>query len=326
MRIHLQNPDNDKLFDFSLAQWQAAAARAGALGEGHEISIGRSPADCAAALHTAEVWFGDTGVIRAQLPLHAPQLKIIQATMAGIDGLFPLVWLADGVQFWTNRGVHGAKAGEFAIMAILMLASQMPAFATNQRAGRWQKHYGSVLAGRRLTVIGLGALGASGARHAKYFGMHVTGVRTSATPHPACDQVFAGTELDRILPETEFLLVATPSTPATRGLLSRRRLESLPKGAGVVNIGRGALLDQEALCDLLEEEHLGGAVLDVFTPEPIPPGHRLWTTKNLIISPHTSADDPRTYNAATLDLFFENLHALRAGQTPPTLVDPRRGY
>ena len=99
MRIHLQNPDNDKLFDFSLAQWQAAAARAGALGEGHEISIGRSPADCAAALHTAEVWFGDTGVIRAQLPLHAPQLKIIQATMAGIDGLFPLVWLADGVQF-----------------------------------------------------------------------------------------------------------------------------------------------------------------------------------------------------------------------------------
>ena len=82
----------------------------------------------------------------------------------------------------------------------------------------------------------------------------------------------------------------------------------------MVNIGRGALIDQDALCDLLDEGHLSGAVLDVFTPEPIPPGHRLWSTRNLIISPHTSADDPHTYNPRSLDLFFDNLRAWRDGK------------
>lgn len=326
MRIHLQSPDNDPLFDFTWDQWHQAAARAGALGEGHDVTIGRTAADCAAALATAEVLFGDTAVIRAQRPLRAPHLKIIQATMAGIDGLMPLDWLPPGAQLWTNRGVHAAKSGEFGIMAILMLASRIPEFVTNQRAGRWRKYYGSVLAGRRLTVIGLGALGASGARHAKYFGMQVTGVRTTATPHPACDTVITETDLDGILPQTEFLLLATPSTPSTRGILSRRRMALLPKGAGVINIGRGALLDQDALCDLLDSGHLGGAVLDVFSPEPIPAGHRLWTTPNLIISPHTCADDPNTYNADTFGVFFENLRALHAGQIPPTIVNAASGY
>ena len=82
-------------------------------------------------------------------------------------------------------------------------------------------------------------------------------------------------------------MLACPLTDATRGLIDRRRLSLLPRGAGVVNIGRGALIDQDALCDLLDDGHLSGAVLDVFTPEPIPPGHRLWSTRNLIISPHT---------------------------------------
>jgi len=326
MRIHLQSPFNDPLFAFTRAQWDEAATRAGKLGQNHQVSIAESPQDGAAAMAEAEVFVADVAAIKAQLPLRAPRLKIIQATVAGIDGLMPLDWLPPNVQLWTNRGIHAGKAGEFGIMSILMLASRVPLFVTNQRAGRWEKHYGSVLAGRRLTVIGLGALGASSARHARHFGMHVTGVRTTATPHPDCDMVVTETDLDRTLPETEFLLLAAPNTPATRNILSRERMQMLPKGAGIVNIGRGALLDQDALCDALDSGHLGGAVLDVFTPEPIPEGHRLWTTKNLIISPHTCADDPYTYNTYTLDVFFENLRALNAGQTPPTIVNPSRGY
>ena len=105
-----------------------------------------------------------------------------------------------------------------------------------------------------------------------------------------------------------------------------RRLNLLPRDAGVVNIGRGALVDQDALCDLLDDGQLSGAVLDVFTPEPIPPGHRLWTTPNLIISPHTSVDDPATYNPHSLDLFFDNLRARQDGRPMPNLFDPARGY
>jgi glyoxylate/hydroxypyruvate reductase len=93
-----------------------------------------------------------------------------------------------------------------------------------------------------------------------------------------------------------------------------------------VNIGRGPLLDPEALCDLLDSGHLSGAVLDVFDPEPIPPGHRLWTTPNLIISPHTAADDPDTYYELSLERFFADLRALREGRPLPTLFDTSRGY
>ena len=211
-------------------------------------------------------------------------------------------------------------------MSILMLANRLPAMVTNQRQGVWRKLWGSVLAGRNLTVIGLGTLGGATAEQASRFGMRVTGVRANPAPHPACVRVVGTAALDDVVPETEFLVLACPLTAATRGLMSRRRLECLPSGAGVVNIGRGELLDQDALCDLLDQGHLSGAVLDVFTPEPIPHNHRLWSTPNLIISPHTAADDPATYNERSLDIFLDNLRALRDGRPLPNRYDIERGY
>ena len=225
-----------------------------------------------------------------------------------------------------NRGTHAAKAGEFALMSILMLANRVPAMVTNQRQGAWRKLWGAVLGGRHVTVVGLGTLGGAAAEHAARFGMQVTGVRANPAPHPACARVVGTDALDDVLPETEFLVLACPLTDATRGLITRQRLESLPSGAGVVNIGRGELIDQDALCDLLDQDHLSGAVLDVFTPEPIPPGHRLWSTPNLIISPHTSADDPATYNKHSLAIFLDNLRAWRDGRPLPNRFDTARGY
>jgi phosphoglycerate dehydrogenase-like enzyme len=93
-----------------------------------------------------------------------------------------------------------------------------------------------------------------------------------------------------------------------------------------VNIGRGAVIDQEALCDLLDSGHLGGAVLDVFDREPVPAGERLWTTRNLVITPHVSCDDPGQYNPRSLDLFFVALRALQEGRPLPNRVDPEKGY
>jgi phosphoglycerate dehydrogenase-like enzyme len=207
-----------------------------------------------------------------------------------------------------------------------MLANRVPEMVTHQRAGHWHKLWGAVVTGEPVTIVGLGALGGSVARHATGFGMDVTGVRATPAPHPHCARVIGIEALDSVLPGTKFLVLACPLTEATRGMMNRRRLESLPKGAGVVNVGRGALLDQDALCDLLDDGHLSGAVLDVFTPEPIPSGHRLWTTKNLIVSPHTSADDPATYNPISLDLFLENLRAWQEGRPMPNRFDIVRGY
>jgi len=211
-------------------------------------------------------------------------------------------------------------------MAILMLANYVPALVTQQRAGVWERRNSTLLTGRRLTVVGLGSLGGAVAEHASRFGMHVTGVRARPAPHPAWARVVGTDELDRVLPETEFLLLATPLTAATRHILDRRRIALLPQDAGVINIGRGGLVEQDALCDALDSGLLSGAVLDVFVPEPVPPGHRLWTTRNLIMTPHVSSDDKLAYNARSLDIFIENLAAYEAGRALPTLYDIKRGY
>jgi phosphoglycerate dehydrogenase-like enzyme len=326
MRTHIQNPVDDPLFLFTRAMWDAAVARAPDIGAGHTVTIGDTEADFAAGIAEAEALITEIGVVAAQFPCAAPKLKLLFITNAGLDRLLPFDWAPPGVAVLNNAGVHTVKAGEFAIMSVLMLANRVPEMVTHQRAGRWQKLWGAALDGRRVTVVGLGSLGGAAAMQAARFGMHVTGVRATAAPHPHCAEVVTTAEIDRVLPRTEFLVLACPLTDATRGLLSRARLQSLPRGAGVVNIGRGALLDQDALCDLLDDDHLSGAVLDVFTPEPIPDGHRLWTTRNLIISPHTSADDPNTYNPRSFDLFFDNLRAWRAGKPMPNLFDPARGY
>jgi phosphoglycerate dehydrogenase-like enzyme len=326
MRIHIQNPPDDPLFLFSREMWDAAAARAPDVGGGHVVTLGNTDAEFAAGIAEAEALISDIGVVAKHFPCAAPKLKLLFITNAGLDRLAPFDFLPPGVALLNNAGVHSTKAGEFAIMSVLMLANRVPEMVTHQRAGRWQKLWGAVMHQRRVTVVGLGSLGGGAAMQATRFGMHVTGVRTTAQPHPHCTEVVLTAELDRVLPTTEFLVLACPLTAATRDLMTRRRLNLLPRGAGVVNIGRGALIDQDALCDLLDSEHLSGAVLDVFTPEPIPEGHRLWTTRNLIISPHTSADDPATYNPYSLDLFFANLRAQRDGKPMPNQFDPARGY
>lgn len=326
MRIHLQNPDDDPLFDFSRRMWQDAASRAGPAGQGHEVSIGVTHADFVQAMRDAEALVCDASVIRALFPAAAPRLKLIFVTNAGLDRLAPFTWLPPGAVLLNNRGVHAAKGGEFAIMSILMLANRIPAMVTHQRQGRWRKLWGAVLGGRRATIVGLGALGGAAAEQAARLGLRVTGVRAHPAPHPACETVIAADDIEHALPDTEFLVLACPLTPQTRGLMTRKRLACLPSGAGVVNIGRGELVDQDALCDLLDQEHLSGAVLDVFTPEPIPAGHRLWTTRNLIISPHTAADDPATYNPRSLDIFLDNLRAWQEGRPLPNRFDIERGY
>ena len=324
MRIHLQSHASPANFPLTPTLWGAAAERAG-VSAGLEPSFGDTPEGFAQGLQDAEMLIVQTSALAQGLP-PAPKLRLVFVTSAGLEKLAPFDWLPPGVVLLNNRGAHAEKAGEFGIMALLMLVNRMPALATAQREGRWAPTHGSVLRGREVVIVGLGTLGGSTAQHARQFGMKVTGVRTRAEPHPECHRVVVMADLDQVLPQAEFLVLAPPLTDATRGLLTRHRIALLPRGAGLVNIGRGALVDQDAVLDALDAGHLGGAVLDVFVPEPLPAGHRAWTTKNLIITPHTSADDPNTYNPRSLDIFFENYLAWRDGKTLPNRFDISRGY
>ncbi|NKE47110.1 D-2-hydroxyacid dehydrogenase [Roseomonas frigidaquae] len=330
MHIHIQNPHDEKLFPVTPAQVEAALSRHPGIGR-PEITLADDDAGFASAMQQAEVLLTWTRVVKARFPVGAlpgiaPKLKVIACTSAGLDGLSPFTWLPPEVVLLNNRGAHAAKGGEFALMSLLMLASHVPFFGTQQRAESWTKRFGSVLASRTVCIVGLGSIGGSAAQHAKAFGMKVIGVRHSATPHPHCDEVVTTAALDQVLPRAEFLLLACPLTPETRGLIDRRRIGLLPAGAKLVNIARGAVWDQDAVCDALETGALAGAVTDVAIPEPLPPGHRMWRTPGLLVIPHVSSDDPATYNDDTLDILFRNLLAMQAGQPAPNRVEPGRGY
>lgn len=330
MRLHIQNPAGEELFPVTPAQWQAALARNPGQ-PAFDVSFADDEAGFHAAMPQAEVLLTWTKVIKARLtpgvlPGLAPRLKVIACTSAGLDRLQPFDWLPQGVALINNRGTHGVKAGEFAIMSLLMLGSRMPAILDNQRAATWDSIFSSALTGRTLGIVGLGTIGGAAARHARAFGMRVIGLRHGDAPHPDCDETHPIAALDTVLPACEFLLLCCPLTPATRGLIDARRLRRLPRGAKLINMARGAIWDQDAVCDLLDAGHLDGAVTDVTVPEPLPPESRLWRTKRLVVVPHVSSDDPATYNDRTLDILLANLAALRAGQPLPNRVWPERGY
>ena len=320
MHIHVHNQPAaaDEAID------EAAVHAAGIVG--HRLSFGTGRQEFAAVAGEVEVLVTPPWGIAGFDLESAPRLKLIQSTSAGVDSLLRLRIIPPHVLLANNRGTHAEKAGEYALMAILMLVNLMPAFAANQARRRWHRMTADLAAEHRLTIVGLGSLGGAAAAQAKRLGMRVTGIRYQDQPHPHCDETRTMAALEAVLPETDILLLACPLTSATHNLLSAERLALLPAGAGVINIGRGRLIDQAALLDALEDGRLGGAILDVFEREPLPPEDRAWTTRNLVITPHMSSDHASTYNARTLTILAANLQALLAGEMPPTLVDREKGY
>src|SRR5579863_2076087 len=157
MRIHIQNPVNDPMYEFSPDMWHAAVARAGDIGTGHDFTLGNTDAEFAAGIAEAEALITEVSVVASKFPCDAPRLKLVFVSNAGLDRLAPFDWLPPGVSLLNNAGIHGPKAGDFAIMSVLMLANRIPAMVTHQRAGRWHQLWGAVVEGRRVTVVGLGS-------------------------------------------------------------------------------------------------------------------------------------------------------------------------
>ena len=256
----------------------------------------------------------------------APNLKWIHCIGAGVEHMLPMDWLPEQVTLTNNKGVHAAKAGEFGLMAVLMLHSKIPAIVSNQKNAIYDSLYTSPIAGKTLVVLGTGSLGGSGAKKVQQLGVKVIGVNRSGRVVDGCDEVVTTAELDSVLPQADYLLIATPDTPETRGLMDRRRLDLMKTTAGIINIGREAVMDYNALCDKLEEGSLGAAILDVFDPEPIASDSRLWETKNLILTPHVSADDGDAYVPMTLGLFNRNLRLFLDKKPLLNPIDPQLGY
>jgi phosphoglycerate dehydrogenase-like enzyme len=262
---------------------------------------------------------------RANLAERAPRLRWVHAHGAGVNHLMPLNWLPKGAVLTNSRGVHAERASEYAIMAVLMLNNRLPEMMTNQRQGRWQQLFNSAVVGKTLLIVGVGHVGGSVASWAKRFGMRVIGIRRTGRGHRSVDAMHRPEDLPRLLPEADFVLIAAPHTDATHHLIGTGEIALLKRGAGLVNYSRANLVDYEALRARLERGEIS-AVLDVFSPEPLPSNSPLWQTPNLIITPHSSSDDTERYTPRTLDLVMRNAARFLAGKKLVNRVNPKLQY
>lgn len=261
-----------------------------------------------------------------KLAERAPHLRWIHCIGAGVEHLLPLDWLPAHVELTNNKGVHSDKAGEYGLMAALMLHNHIPAIVTNQRNEIYNSLYSTPIADRTIVVVGTGSLGGAMIRKLAPLGPELIGVNRRGGDVEGCTRVVSTGEIDAVLPHADILYLAMPDTPETNGLMDRRRMDMLKPTCGIVNIGRQTAMDYDALCDKLEAGELAGAVLDVFTPEPVEKGSRLWSTPNLIVTPHVSADDGDSYVPLTLDLFLRNLQRFVKGMDLLNRVDREFGY
>ena len=301
----------------------AAKAFPGLLGR-LDISYGDGPEALDASLGDTEVLLVAGNVPLPDLARRAPRLRWLQSCSAGVEKLIPFV--PAGVTITNASGVHGPRGGEYAMTAILMLNSRVPAFVTNQQHRRWEQLQTTVVAGKTLVLLGVGAIGGVAAKLAKQFGMRVLGVTRSGKPQRNVDRMFKPKDLPKVLPKADFLLGILPLTPQTQGLIGRAELDLLPRHAGVANLGRARVMDYDALAEKLGRGELSGAVLDVFYEEPLPADSPLWSVPNLILSPHCAVDDESVYVARCLEIFLGNLKRYFAGRTLENVVDPKLGY
>jgi phosphoglycerate dehydrogenase-like enzyme len=326
LRVHIQNSRaRNALYQITREQWQAACDRHRVLARKVDASTGWDEENPDDALRTATVMIG-VPADRERLAERAPALEWVHHTSAGVDALLPLDWLPAGVAFTNNRGAHGVKVEQYMRMAYTMLNTRMPDIIANQHARRWEQVFSPNIAGKTALILGLGDLGQGAARAAKQLGLEVIGVSRSGRKIREADAVHALTRLDALLPKADYVVLAVPLTPETHHLLERPRLDLMSPRACVINIARAQVLDNEALAGKLARGELAGAMLDVVDPEPLPADSPLWTTPNLVITPHVSCDDSEHYNDITLDLWFANLARFLQGKPLRNRVDPLKGY
>jgi phosphoglycerate dehydrogenase-like enzyme len=237
--------------------------------------------------------------------LKAPNLRWLHTFSAGVDDPFFASLRERGVRLSTSSGAHAVPIAQTVILYLLALSRDLPGWLGDQAARRWNPRAIRDLQGLHVGVLGLGPIGLEVARLCAALGLRVTGVRRTRRGDEPCETIGLD-ELDALLPRIDALVVALPLSDETRGLIDARRLARLAPGALFVNVGRGPIVDEAALCEALASGRLGGAGLDVFAEEPLPTASPLWALPNVIVTPHSSGTCPENHLRAT-ELFLENL-------------------
>jgi phosphoglycerate dehydrogenase-like enzyme len=265
---------------------------------------------------------GTPGFPRAAI-IGSESLRWVSVGGSGTDHLVP--WDPARLTITNAAGVAADVMAQYIIGGILHFALGFSAFARHQRNRAWTEGSVTWIAGRTIAILGLGKTGQAIARLSKALGMHVIGLRAHPAPTAGVDRVETIDKLHDVLGVSDYVAVCLPLTPATRGLIDLAAFQALKPGAILADVSRGGIVRQAALLEALRDGRLAGAVLDVFETEPLPPDDPLWTTDNVIITPHCSSVY-EGWERRAMEMFCDNLDRWLAGQALENVVDPTKGY
>jgi len=305
--------------EFSFPWEEIAARRSGRLSAG-----GVAPVDLQGACADVEVIFGF--FLPRELTRFAPRLRWVETPAAGSDHLRGTGVLDSGIAVTTVGSALAPMVAEHAFALLLALCRNLPDAVEAQARAEWRKGVVRELFGQCMAIVGLGRIGLAVARAAKAFGMRVVGTRRhQGMPPEHVDRVYHHGELVPMLAEADVVVLALPTTQETLGLIGDAELGAMKPGAYLINVARGAVIDEAALVRALGMGRLGGAGLDVFIEEPLPPGSPLWRLPNVLITPHSAVDTASRLDRAVAH-FGENLARYFAGEPLRDQVDWQRGY
>jgi len=285
------------------------------------LHVTSSPDEAALLAPELDVIFG--WKVPPALYEKAARLAWFQVMGAGVDWVL-VPTLPRRVVVTRVPGVFGPWMAEYVLTWCGFVVQRIDAYRAAQREGRWlETLLPARLGGTTLTVVGLGDIGRTIARAARAAGMRVIGVSRSGAAVSGIERIYRGRDLRRAIAVADWVVLTVPLTPATRGLIGPEELAAMKPTAWLLNIARGAVVDEAALLDMLRRRAIGGAVLDVFGTEPLPPDHPFWTLDNVVVTPHIAGPD---VPEEIVPVFNDNLARFVAGRPLRHVVDRRRGY
>jgi phosphoglycerate dehydrogenase-like enzyme len=266
-------------------------------------------------------------VLAGALP-HASRARWIHSLFTGVEGVLTPEVIASPLPLTNGRGVFRVPLAEWAVGAMLYFSYQVRRLIRQQDAGVWKPFDIETLHGTTLGIIGYGGIGSAAAERARAFGVRIAALRRRPelfAGDTRVDAFYGPAQMDALIATSDYVLLATPLTAETRGMFGERQIAAMKSTAVLINVGRGACVDEAALIRALEAAKIRGAALDVFETEPLPAGHAFYRLENVLLSPHC-ADHIRDFLDLAYDAFFENLERFRKGEPLEYVVDKRAGY
>jgi len=271
--------------------------------------------------------------LRPQQFVAARKLRWIHSPAAAVHQLMYPELLRSSVVVTNSTGIHGPVVAEHAIAVLLALAKRLPRAMQYQAQKTWaqdqlwnERPRPREVAGATVAVVGMGSIGSEFTTRARALGMKVLAVRENPGKGTGgADEVFSASAIDSVLPRADYVLLCTPVTPETTGIINAARLRRMKPDSYLINVGRGPLVEQAALLQALKDRQIAGAALDVFDEEPLPSDSPFWSLDNLLITPHTAAVTERLWDRH-YKLIVENMKRFLAGEPLLNQVDKSRGY